>query len=416
MDSSPPPPNGGAHAEQLEETAARWFAKRQSGAWTQADQTAFDAWLEENTAHRIQYIRIETAWKQSARMTALGAGVPPGVIPPRGSWGAASFFKGASPEPHPPPASNPAELKQLQSRIVETQDFGIDRQLARRRKHLHALAASLLLAITLGLTAYITLFDRGDRYSTPIGGMQNIALNDGSHVTLNTDTSLRASLNGDKERHIQLDKGEAFFEVAKDPTRPFVVYAGDKRVMAIGTKFSVRIIPAKTGARDKADVQVVVTEGLVKLATADKFNLDFPRPSLSKSTAATPANSHKRAGRPAQVTPGDLGGTAFLPAGAIARTADSEILVREDGSAEIEKLLSWRAGYVNFQDMPLADAVAEFNRYNTRKIFIEDPSIAAIHLSGNFRANNTEAFLDLIQTGFPINVENNGDKIILKSR
>ena len=88
------------NSEQIEEIASQWFARHESGAWTESDQAEFDAWLEAATAHRIAYIRLATAWKHLARITALGAGVPPGVIPARGSWGDARFSKGAQPEMH----------------------------------------------------------------------------------------------------------------------------------------------------------------------------------------------------------------------------------------------------------------------------------------------------------------------------
>jgi transmembrane sensor len=91
-------------------------------------------------------------------------------------------------------------------------------------------------------------------------------------------------------------------------------------------------------------------------------------------------------------------------------------LVRPDAGAEIEKLLSWRRGYVYFDNVPLADAVAEFNRYNRRKILIEDPEIAALRVGGNFRSTNIDAFLDLMQSGFPIAVDDDGDRIVLKGR
>src|SRR6266699_4042299 len=94
-------------SETVEELASRWFARRHSGAWTEADQATFDAWLEERPAHRIAYIRLDAAWNEAARLKALGAGVPPGVIPPRGSWGDTRFSSGTSaqmPETHPVPA------------------------------------------------------------------------------------------------------------------------------------------------------------------------------------------------------------------------------------------------------------------------------------------------------------------------
>jgi len=347
-------------SDAIEETATRWFAKRESGTWTEADQAEFDAWLAASTAHRIQYLRVEAAWNHTARLKALGAGVAAGTIPPRGAWGDARFFDG------------------LKGRGPDAREAKGAGRPARVFTRFAVATAAALLVFAVGVYGYTRYFNAGDHYTTPIGGIDTVALNDGSRVILNTDTSIRVSL-GEHERRIQLDKGEAFFDVAQDKARPFVVYAGEKRVMAIGTKFSVR--------REQEDIRVVVTEGRVKVASSSE-------PQLIARTAAS----------------------IFLDAGAIARTQESEVLVRPDAAQEAEKLLSWRGGYVNFEDMALADAVAEFNRYNARKIFIEDPAIAGLRLSGNFRANNTDAFLWLIQNGFPITVEQGDDKVVLKAR
>src|SRR5882724_2429890 len=92
----------GMNSEQIEEIASQWFEKRESGTWTESDQAEFNAWLESAAVNRVAYIRLATAWRRLARMKALGAGVPPGVIPARGSWGDARFFKGTLPETHSP--------------------------------------------------------------------------------------------------------------------------------------------------------------------------------------------------------------------------------------------------------------------------------------------------------------------------
>jgi len=344
-------------SEAIEEAAARWFARRQSGVWTATDQTQFDAWLEAATANRIQYIRIATAWENSARLKALGAGIPAGVIPARGSWGEQRFSRNA-----------PSSLERARLRGTKSIRF-------------FALAASALLLFACGWYVYTSGLLNSHRYSTPVGGIDTVALNDGSRVILNTDSRIRVEL-GARERHIALNRGEAFFEVAHDPKRPFVVQAGDVLVIAVGTKFSVR--------RDRKDIQVVVTEGKVRVDT-----------SAGRDSGAGTAR--------------EIAHEIFLTAGNIARTAKDEMLVRQSAAPEAEKFLSWRKGYVNFDNTALADAVAEFNRYNTRKIFIGDPRIAAIRIGGNFRSNNVEAFLWLLQSGFPISVEQDGDRIVLKA-
>src|SRR5882762_353090 len=73
-------------SQPIEEIAARWVARRYDDAWTEADQVRLEEWLQAATAHRISYIRLETAWSEAARLQALGAGAPAGVVPPRRSW------------------------------------------------------------------------------------------------------------------------------------------------------------------------------------------------------------------------------------------------------------------------------------------------------------------------------------------
>lgn len=386
-------------SDATEEAAARWFAKRERGEWTEADQAQLEAWLEASTAHRIQYLRVETAWKHAARLKALGAGVPAGVIPARGSWGDARFLRGTLPQAHSSAsAADPDTPETHYASAFDSEGFSAAAQgglpgrtrirAARFKLNLPAaLAASVLFLLVGagGVYMYSGLL-AGDRYATSIGGIDAVALSDGSQVTLNTDSRIRVELR-DRERRISLNKGEAFFEVAKDPTRPFVVEAGDRRVIAVGTKFSVR--------REGGDIQVVVIEGKVRIETGGAG----VRPS-SSTTLRSPSDEY----------------AVLLEAGSVARTAKDEVLVRADAASEAQKLLSWRNGYVAFDDVALADAVAEFNRYNTRKILIEDPEIANLRLGGNFRANNTEAFLWLLESGFPIAVERREDEVALKAR
>jgi transmembrane sensor len=366
-------------AERIETEAGDWLAKRLSGHWTEADQGAFDAWYAD-IGHRVAYVRLETAWNEAGRLRALGAGVPAGVVPPRQSWGDLRF-PGGTPAEGESAASATAGAVEVAPALTPTSSpLSSARQQhpARSSWPRWAAAAVVLVALAAGLWIFLDSPFTGDRYSTPVGGLNDVRLVDGSHITLNTDTHLRVRLS-QAERRIDLDRGEAFFEVAHDPARPFVVYAGDKRVMAVGTKFSVR--------RERDDVEVVVTEGKVKLATAD----------------ASPSGS---AGPP----------VTLLPAGTVAKTAKTAVLVHEESAPETEAHLSWRNGYVVFKDTTLEDAANTFNRYNTRQIVIGDPQIATVRIGGNFRSNNIESFLSLLKDGFPIIVEETEDQAILKAR
>ena len=387
-------------SEAIEHKAADWFARRESGSWTSADEAQFDEWLTESTAHRIAFIRLEAAWHHAARLQALGAGATGRVIPLRGAWGDALHFKGPAAESREGAVAESREGAAAGSRkgaatagaVSEagTASWRADRSGARASDHraasilgkrwsprwISALAASALVAVA-GATYVLQsgLLD-SDRYSTKIGALATVPLADGSRVTLNTDSRIRVALV-ESQRRIELDQGEAFFEVAKDPGRPFVVTAGRKRIVAVGTKFSVR--------RDHDAILVAVTEGKVRV-----------------EDAVTPPN-----GRGAEV---------LVSAGSLARTYHADVLVHDHAGSEVDQLLSWRTGYLVFRDVTLSDAVVEFNRYNARKILIQDPAIADIRIGGNFRSTNTDAFLWLLQNGFPVSVEKNADSVILKAR
>jgi transmembrane sensor len=241
------------------------------------------------------------------------------------------------------------------------------------RRFVRAMAISLTIVMAVG-AAWQFLANNASSYTTQIGAISTVPLSDGSKITLNTNSQIRVELNA-SERRIELDQGEAYFEVAKDAARPFIVAIADKRVIAVGTKFSVR--------RENDDIRVLVTEGRVRIER-------------SGSSSRTPETQ--------------------LTAGSEARTAQAAVLVDQPPPMEVEQLLSWRTGYIVFRDTRLADAVADFNRYTNRKIVIEDPAIANIRIGGNFRSDNADAFLSLIQSGFSIHVEQHSDRIVLTKR
>ena len=352
-------------AEAVEDVAAAWFCKKDSGNWTEQDQAEFEAWLSRSTAHRVAFLRLRAGWKGAARLQALGAGIPRGEIPAPGHWGNDLF----------PGGKNAAKQKSADAASLKPKP---------RFKSLRwAVAAVVMLAV--GVTFYVRDAHRlwANEYSTAVGELDTVSLPDGSRVTLNTDTRIHVDLSN-KERRIDLRRGEAFFVVAKDATRPFVVYVDDKRVTAVGTQFSVR--------RDAEDIQVVVTEGRVKLEQA--------------STVIELGRLVGRSDRPATA----------LAAGAIARTAKSDVLVQEGSAPDAEQRLSWRSGYLVFDATPLADAVAEFNRYSARQIVIDDPSLSTLRISGNFRSSNSDGFLWLLKTGFHVRIEEGDDRVHLNGR
>ncbi|GAA0888027.1 FecR family protein [Rhodanobacter soli] len=358
-------------SREIEHTAAAWLARRDAGDWSERDRQQLDAWLDASTAHRVAFIRLDAAWRQSDRLKALGAGVPAGVVPARGSWTPSPF--GNADEPADEPRHlRPAHTDADAHRHVPRRHRGQRRSLLR---HL-ATAAVLALVVSLALGwRHYTAVEQAS-FRTAIGDLQEVPLADGSTATLSSDSRILVTLSHG-ERHVDLQQGEAFFAVAKDPARPFVVSIGGRRVTAVGTRFSVR--------RDLADLRVVVTEGLVRLES-DRLPGGHRQP------------------------------TTLLPAGSVALASDAGVVVHSGSVQQAEEYLSWRSGFVSFHDTPLATAAAEFNRYNTRKIVIGDANVGAMRVGGNFRWSNTDAFVRLLAQGFPIRARQQGGNIVLTRR
>lgn len=335
----------------VERVAADWLARRDGEAWTQADAAALEAWLDADTAHRVALLRLQAAWDESRRLQALGAGWKQPGPPPRGYWHAPVATRDAV----PPHRSGKPPLGWL-ARTISV-----------------AAVATCVLAAGWGWRVY-TQVDAAS-YRTALGAIETLPLADGSQATLASDSRIEVRLSR-RERRIELAQGEAIFAVAKDPRRPFVVDTGAHRVVAVGTRFSVR--------HDGPDLRIVVTEGTVRLES----------------------RGGARGSRPA----------ALLPAGSVALVRRDDVLVRSLPPAEADLLLDWRDGLLAFRDTSLAEAAAEFNRYNARKIVIADATTAALRIGGSFRWNNAEGFVRLLEQGFPVRADYAEEQIVLHDR
>jgi transmembrane sensor len=184
---------------------------------------------------------------------------------------------------------------------------------------------------------------------TELGEVRRVPLADGSVASLNTDSKIAVALAKDV-REITLDSGEAFFQVAHDKARPFIVEAGQVRVQAVGTAFSVR--------RRADGAEILVTEGVVETWVAGR------------------EHDRKR-----------------IAAGARGFVAEAAPAINvEQAPGKIDRALAWRSGEIALDGESLAYAVEEINRYNSRKLVIDDPALAKEPLVGYFRTNEPENF------------------------
>lgn len=235
-----------------------------------------------------------------------------------------------------------------------------------------AIAAALLVAVLAGAW----LFGMPTVYRTGVGERELVVLSDGSRLSLDADTAVLVRYSNHR-RQLDLLRGRARFDVAKDPLKPFTVAAAGKTVVAVGTEFSVE--------RLDRQVRVVLYEGKV---------------SVLKASATVPVGPARQ--------PAD----AVLRPGAELVIAD-EAPVAQLASVDLSRSISWEAGQLVFDDEPLARAVERVNRYSDEKIEVEGQEAAGVLVSGVFTAGDTRAFVDGVSDVFPIDAKRDGGKIIL---
>lgn len=290
---------------RAEREAADWFVRLNSRAISTAALEAFHAWRHE-PRNDAAYGRMEALWEASGRLRGM-AGAEYEI--------AAALARGA-------------RRRRWRDRL---------------RSALVPVAGAALAAAT---ALYVASAAQVITYRTPVGEQRLVALADGTRVRLDTDTEIKVRL-GPSERDVRLTRGQAFFDVAHDGARPFLVKADGVQVRAVGTRFDIRL----NGGR----AHVTLVEGVVEV-------------------------THSAAGRTQRwrLAPGQ----ALAPGPASSPTA-----------VDTESATSWTSGQLVFHATPLADAVAEVNRYSRVKIVLDDRTAATAPVNGKFDAGDTEAFV-----------------------
>ena len=300
-------------AAGIADEAAAWIARMDADGWREADEADLERWLAGDPRRRGALLQAQATW------IALD--------PPR----SASV-----------------------------------RSAAMKRRTLMKVAGGALAA---SLAGGVFLLTRGTTYRTQLGEIRRVPLADGSTATINTGSEVQVTL-ADRRRMVTIAQGEAWFRVAKDPTRPFVVEAGPVVVQAVGTAFSVR--------RRAHGADVLVTEGVVEVWTAQA---DGYRTSLS------------------------AGQSAFVG-------DNAAVQLHKDAPSAVDRTLAWRTGAIDLNGQTLATAVGEFNRYNRRKLVLADPRLADEQIDGLFHTDDPEGFARAIHASFNVEVDLAGDDVI----
>jgi len=250
------------------------------------------------------------------------------------------------------------------------------------------LAASISF-LTLFIWSAIPFNIQKNSYATLIGQQLDATFDDGSIIHLNTNSLIETEFS-DEKRIIKLIKGEALFEVAHDPNRPFIVYAGDRLVQAIGTKFVVHL--------KSENIQVTVTEGKVKMSKV-AFNTKLSDIKALNNTA---------------IRQDDI----FIEKG-------EEVIAEKNQAPKlthfkpenIKRELSWLDGKLIFDNEKLFDVIEEINRYIDIEIVVKDPSLHDIRISGRFDLGDSEALIEAIELSFNIKSQRlDSNKILLTKK
>ena len=207
-------------------------------------------------------------------------------------------------------------------------------------------------------------------WATAIGETKDVTLSDGSHVRLNTDSQIAATLTAAR-RDVRLERGEASFDVIHDASRPFVVAAGDRSIQVVGTAFDI--------LRESGAVTVTVARGIVAVSAAGDMA----------------AAKHLEVGD-------QYAGREGNPAFRIAKVDPA-------------KVLAWQEGRLIFEDVPLTEVVSSLNRYFGQKVSV-DEAVRDLRFSGILKIDDEPSILRRLESFLPVVAQPQGNEFIIKRR
>jgi transmembrane sensor len=308
-----------SRTQEIDDLAAHWVARMDSDSWTEADDAELGRWIALDPRHAGALLQAQALWatlgEEAGAEDVAADDDSDAEVPTRAIWSRRWMLGGSG-----------------------------------------ALAVSVAAAV---------FFRSPDTsYATAVGEIRRVPLADGSTAAINTDSKIAVAL-AETRRSVTLEKGEAWFQVAKDAKRPFVVEAGNVLVQAVGTAFSVR--------RREVGADVIVTEGVVE------------------------AWAKGADGQKIRIAAGDM---AF-----IADNAAVERGAAFENAPAAERALAWRSGKIDLAGTRVDEAIAEFNRYNVRQIVLRDPALAAERVDGVFRTDDPIGFARVIAGSFDASLD-----------
>jgi transmembrane sensor len=334
-------------AQAIAEQAATWFVAHREKPLNESERQEFLTWLQASPLHVREYLSV-------ARMS-----LDLRAVVSKQQDSAENLVAAARSER----AHNVIALPVKNSTRV------------RSRYVLTALAATVA-AVAIGVTGWWQMAQtpQHEQFLTAHGEQRTVRLDDGSVLHINSDSLVSVDFSG-SERRVFIERGQALFKVAKDKTRPFRVRAGSTEVVAVGTEFDVR--------RGDDNVLVTVVEGQVAVAKL--------------ANAAAPALNV-------------MAMPLRLTAGQQARVVvDAAPIVRQ--AVDVRPAVAWVQQQILFERETLQDVIAEFNRYGTTQMVIQDSEIAMLRISGTFNAYDLDSFVLYLEKLNGLAVQRDVDRI-----
>lgn len=344
----------------IAEEAAEWFVEWREAPPSKAGKMRFTEWLAESPVHVEEYLAIAQIYGalpnvDPSSISDVDAFVDDTVVALHGSSAAVEHVSDPVPAVGVPRSGRPW--------------VG------------WSLAAGVLVAVVSAGFFYVgTIRNATIEYTTGLGEQRSILLDDGSMVSLNTESGMAVAYT-DAERRITLTHGEALFDVEEDTGRPFWVETGAALIRVTGTQFNVYAQDGSTA--------VTVIEGTVEVA-----------PRASPAARAMPGDTQGNAGA------GDI---AELTVGDQAVVKSGSVAIAATKIENLEPITAWTDRRLVFSKTPLSDIVTEFNRYNHQRLILDDATVATLEVSGVFSTHDPESLILFLERIADVEVHHSPD-------
>ena len=349
--------------------ASQWLAKLDAEQPSAQDLAAFKQWVNAAPDHRQAFEELVEFWDEMNILTQA-------ILPREAAELSADTIAG----PSAAQANATAEYRPALSRYLAFP---------------RAAFATAFVAMAAIVLTFALQIGSPTVYSTAIGEQKTLQLADGSTVQLNTNSTVEVDYS-DSTRRLNLTQGEAHFDVAHNPDRPFEVYAGNRLVRAIGTAFTVHV--------RKIDVEVIVTEGTVEIDEPElTTNISIAQaPNSATAGSSTTGSSKTGSDTPVKASAGSV--LTFSKD----LIDDVEVMV----GAQLQDQLSWRQGMLVFNSEPLQSVVDEVSRYTDLTIIIPERSAREMKVGGLFKVGDTESLFEALREGFDIHVKEVSSNVV----